>query len=367
MYCSDVSGAFDRVKLERLVAKLKKHKLHPQIVSVLTSWLQQRSARVVVGGKQSHLMRLQDMVYQDTVLGPTLWNLFFEDARRAINEVFFTEKVYADDLNAYREFTNDTSDESIFKCIDACQQELHLWGDANQVAFDASKESKHILKLHEPAGTEFKLLGVLFDDGLSMSTAVGQLVAEAGWKLRALLRTRRFYTDADLVVLYKSHLLSFLEYRTPAIYHATRDVLARLDAVQFRFLREAGISKEDALVHFHLAPLSVRRDIAMLGVIHRAVLGKGPAHFQKHFVLASQTMRKVVDPRASFKHPIIKRSVLGLVAVYNMLPASSVALNSVKEFQRALQHIVTERVKMGRGDWEDTFNPRASIAQHPLA
>ena len=138
--------------------------------------------------------------------------------------------------------------------------------------------------------------------------------------------SQRFYTDADLVVLYKVHLLSFLEYRTPAIYHATREVLARLDSVQSRFLQNAGISEIDAVVHFHLVPLSVRRDIAMLGVIHRAVLGKGPLHFQEHFLIASQMWRKVVDTRASLKHPIIKRSVLGLVVIYNMLPASCVTL-----------------------------------------
>ena len=91
-----------------------------------------------------------------------------------------------------------------------------------------------------------------------------------------LLRTRRFYTDADLVVLYKAHLLSYLEYRTPAIYHATRVVLGRLDAVQSRFLHDVGVNEVDALVHFRLAPLSARRDMAMLGLIHRTVLGKGP-------------------------------------------------------------------------------------------
>ena len=307
------------------------------------------------------------MVYQGTVLGPTLWNLFFEDARRAVNEVFFKECVFADDLNAYREFACDVSDTTILKSIDNCQQELHAWGRANQVAFDAGKESKHILKLHDSEGSSFKLLGVLFDDSLSMATAVSQLVADAGWKLRTLLRTRRFYTDADLVVLYKAHLLSFLEYRTPAIYHATREVLSRVDSVQSRFLQNAGISEIDALVHFHLAPLSVRRDIAMLGVIHRAVLGKGPLHFQEHFLIASQMWRKVVDPRASLKHPIIKRSVLGLVAIYNMLPASCVTLNSVQQFQRALQKIVMDRATTGCGDWKDTLNPRIPIAKHPLA
>ena len=104
----------------------------------------------------------------------------------------------------------------------------------------------------------------------------------------------------------------------------------------------------------------------MLGVIHRAVLGKGPVHFQKHFPIACKRSRKIVDPRSSLKHPIIKRSVFGLIAVYNMLPASCVALNSVKEFQRALQHLVTERAKIGRGDWKDTLNPRIPLARHPL-
>ena len=112
------------------------------------------------------------------------------------------------------------------KCKDPCQHESHSWGNANHVTFDAGKESKHILKTEDAAGATLKLLGILFDDSLSMEKAVNQFVSEASWKLRTLLRTKRFYTDADLVLLYKSHLLSYIEYRTPAIYHATRDVLA---------------------------------------------------------------------------------------------------------------------------------------------
>ena len=96
------------------------------------------------------------------------------------------------------------------------------------------------------------------------------------WKgLRVVGRSRGLYTDSDLVVLYKSHLLSYLEYRTPAIYHATRAVLCRLDAVQTRFLKDIGVDEVTALLGFHLAPLSARRDMALLGLIHRVVLGKG--------------------------------------------------------------------------------------------
>ena len=68
-----------------------------------------------------------------------------------------------------------------------------------------------------------------------MADAISELVSAAGWKLRTLIRARRFYTDADLVVLYKALSSSFLEYRTPAIYHATRACLRRLDALRVSF------------------------------------------------------------------------------------------------------------------------------------
>ena len=49
------------------------------------------------------------------------------------------------------------------------------------------------------------------------------------------------------------------------------------------------------------------------------------------------------------------------------LPHSVVALSTVLELQRALQHMVTERAKIGREDWEDTLNPRIPNARHPLS
>ena len=115
----------------------------------------------------------------------------------------------------------------------------------------------------DPEGSTFKLLGVPFDTELSMACAVSELVSSAGWKLRTILRTRRFYTDSDLIVFYNAHSLSYLEYRTPAIYHATRVVISRLDAVLNRFLRDVGVDDVTALVNFDLAPLSTPRDIAM--------------------------------------------------------------------------------------------------------
>ena len=135
------------------------------------------------------------------------------------------------------------------------------------MCFDPAKESKHILALNGGEGSNFRLLGVPFDHALSMRAAVEELVSEANLKIASMVRSGCYFTDAELVDLYKSQLVSYVEYRTAAIYHASDSTLAPLHNFPGRFLRELGISPEDALVHFNLAPLSSRRDMAMMGVL----------------------------------------------------------------------------------------------------
>ena len=53
-----------------------------------------------------------------------------------------------------------------------------------------------------------------------------------------------------LVQVYKSKVLSFVEFCTSAVYHATKTTLAGIDAVQTRLLRECGLSDEEALFIF---------------------------------------------------------------------------------------------------------------------
>jgi hypothetical protein len=364
VYCSDVSGAFDKVNADRLVAKLRARKFNPKIIRVIESWLRERRGYVVVGGEKSEEVILKNMVFQGTVLGPPLWNMFYEDARRAIEECFFTEVVFADDLNGYREFPGETSNDTVLHSIDKCQQELHLWGKANNVEFDPSKESKHVLSFERPHNGRFKLLGIEFDGKLSMEDAIDELVVEAGWKLQMLIRSRRFYTDADLVGLYKTHLLSFLEYRTAAIYHARRALLERLDRVQTKFLADLSIDDSTALLAFNLAPLQTRRDIAMLGLIHRTTLGKGPKHFKEHFWL--ERPGQLHDYRGEYTSAVVSRSALGLAAIYNMLPDGIKTATSVPNFQKRLQAELKMRAEAGIPDWHQTYSPRVALDNHPL-
>ena len=116
-----------------------------------------------------------------------------------------------------------------------------------------------------------------------MSDTVFDLVKDCKWKLKAILRTRKINTSDGLISLYKAQVLSYIEYRTAAIYHACSTSLAALETVQTKLLQAAGVTEVEALINFHLAPLSARRDMALLGLIHRTVLGKGPSQFKKFF------------------------------------------------------------------------------------
>ena len=215
----DVSGAFDRVNRERLLEKLRAKGIHPDLIRVIGSWLLKRAARVVVGGVSGAAMELRNMVYQGTVWGPWLWNVFYEDARLAVQEALFEEIVYADDLNAFRESTLRVPNRVLFSPTKRCQQRLHTWGRANQVQFDPDKESHHVVSHVTPEGSDFKILGILFDCGLTMAAAVHELVGECRWKIQALMKVSRFHTVLEMIGLCKFRCSPLSNAGHPA-YHA---------------------------------------------------------------------------------------------------------------------------------------------------
>ena len=251
----------------------------------------------------------------------------------------------------YREKEDDAT---ICADIRACQKELHMRGEANQVEFDPDKESSHILSRSRPMGPGFKILGVDFDCKLLMTVSVHSLAVSAKWKLRSILRTRKYLTGLQMVDVYKAQLLAFLEYRTPAIHHACDTSLFELDSVQRHLLEAAGLTAIDALYVCNLAPLGARRDMALLGLIHRTVLCKGPSHFKEFFVPTGAEGKHRFQLK-EFRHvhfsdymfpgsrpaEYIWKSALGLTSVYNRLPRDIVeASSSVPMFQSALQRLL---------------------------
>ena len=164
-------------------------------------------------------------------------------------------------------------------------------------------------------------------------------------------------------------MLGFVKYRTPALYHASASVLAPLDRLQEWFLRDLGLNAEEVLEHYKLAPLNTRRDIAMLGVVFRAVLRRGPQQLWDFFSARGTSLGPTT--RSSDRHEyqletyctgdhleVLRRSLFGSVDVFNDLPPAAVEQpTSVRGFQAQLQALVLFSAKAGYPNWRTLLNP----------
>ena len=104
------------------------------------------------------------------------------------------------------------------------------------------------------------------------------------WKLQMQLRSKRPFSTENWIVQYKQQVLSFIE---SAVVPYTTSLELYLGSWMGCREDSYGINDETAFMGVSLAPLSMRRDIAMLGILHRATISEGPVQFQKYFT-ASQ-------------------------------------------------------------------------------
>ncbi|XP_045103032.1 uncharacterized protein LOC123499296 [Portunus trituberculatus] len=89
----DIAGAFDRVWHSGLATKLRSMGVCGSLLHLLQDYLQDRSLCVVVNRQSSQDHPISDSVSQGSVLGPLLWNVFFNDLLQLIPEAH----AYAED------------------------------------------------------------------------------------------------------------------------------------------------------------------------------------------------------------------------------------------------------------------------------
>ena len=205
-----------------------------------------------------------------------------------------------------------------------------------------------------------------------MLFAAKHVATEAGWRLKTLLRGRRFFTTPELVRLYKVQIFSYMASSHPALYHAAPSILARIDRVQERFLKEIGVTQKEAIKDYRLAPLSNRRDMGMLGALHKINLDLAPPQFQALFPRLGRTEEPLLRQRLRYWRPLhskqlythatfssshaFKRSMFGLVHCYNALPQRIADSNTVKTLQRCLQAALLRLAELGAEDWPRLYS-----------
>ena len=153
------------------------------------------------------------------------------------------------------------------------------------------------------------------------------------------------------------------------LWAGRQKTLDQLDRVQRRLLRELGLSAEEALEKYNLALLETRRDIAMLAVLHKVVLGLAPPQLAALFPAAPPAEPGRSSTRLLVRRhdrqllqrvcrtDVLKRSLFGMVSVYNALPPEVVSAKTISAFQSKLQSGVRVAAMRAVEEWPRVLNP----------
>ena len=91
------------------------------------------------------------------------------------------------------------------------------------------------------------------------------------------------YSKKDLISQFKTHIWGIMETQNGAIFHSAEYLLEKLDSAQRRFLHELDLDEATAFMEFNFAPPTLRRDIGLLGLLHKRVLGLAHPAYEQLF------------------------------------------------------------------------------------
>ena len=246
----DLSKAFDCIPHNLLIAKLYAYGFDKNSLSLIHSYLKERHQRVKINADYSSWKEILDGVPQGSVLGPLLFNIY-------INDLFlFVENSdicnYADDNSL---IVADKNIDIIITKLESDIKNLNSWfidngmllnGDKCQfMLIGSSRNSRNHTESISIAGNRIteckmgKLLGITFDNQLTMNEHIKHLCKQASNKLYALARISHFLSEEKRKMLMKSFIISQFNYCPIIWMHCQRKCNNSINRIHERALRIA--------------------------------------------------------------------------------------------------------------------------------
>ena len=242
----DIAGAFDCVWHRGLLAKLEQLGITGQLLQLFSSYLHGRSLRAVVNGCTSGSYPVTASVPQGSVLGPILWNVYFDDLLRGLP----VASAYADDCTLTHSYTREETAD-VINATNRQLGDIMAWGSRWQVKFASektqamvisrSREDARLLQGKLKFGVDtleikdaINILGMEVDSKLCFDRHLESVARRASMRV-TLLRRVRHLLDADgLLRLYKAQVRSVMEYSPLSWMSSAQCHLSLLDKVQRR-------------------------------------------------------------------------------------------------------------------------------------
>ena len=241
---TDLSKAFDTINHELLLAKLHAYGFERKALKLVHSYLNNRWHKTKINTSYSSWKELLKGVPQGSVLGPLLFNIYFNDLFYFLEE---TEAInYADDTNLY------ACDRDLGNLIRRLEHDSLIfieWFESNYMKLN-EKKSHFILSghkfehLHVNVGDakiwesySEKILGVIIDRDFKFKEYIETVISKAGSKLTALARLSHILPFSKMKLLLESFVKSQFSYCPLVWMFSNRELNSRIDKIQERSLR----------------------------------------------------------------------------------------------------------------------------------
>ena len=230
----DIAAAFDELWWPHVLACLKKMGCSKEVYQTIQDYFREREVTLIDGIKQ-HKKAQERGCPQGSVLGPTLWNVAFNDVIKEIDGVNgCTPIVYADDLTIV--VGGDTM-EGVQTAAQECMERAYKW--CNKVKMRISSEKTRCLvakrardpaskippTILDPSGAQLefvdsaKLLGVHIDVNIRFKThceKIGDKAKSSFSRFRAVARAGWGWKGREMLKIYRATVVPIMTYAAGA-------------------------------------------------------------------------------------------------------------------------------------------------------
>ena len=362
----DFSKAFDKVDFLVTLRKIKHLGISGNIGKWIYSFLTGRTQCVIVNGMRSDVSVVKSGVPQGSVLGPLLFLILLGDIDKSVSSAFVSS--FADDTRVGHRIKTAEDINSLQEDLKA----IYQWSADNNMKFNSEKfECIRYGKrrdIHETTvylsdtntviapKDQIKDLGVIISSNCLFKNQIDNVVKTASKLCGWILRTFKTRTPRLMILLWKSLVLSKLDYCSQLWSPIGKGDIQKLEMVQRSFIR-----KIDDMRHFdywtqlkklRLYSLERRRERYIIIYIWRILEHQVPDLTSGEIYSINEGGR--LGRKSSFPSisnsapPEIKKIRYASLSsrgpqLFNILPAELRNLNncSVEIFKRALDRFLT--------------------------
>ena len=296
----DLSKAFDTISHPILHRKLASYGVRNDELKWFKSYLDGRRQRVCIGAVQSAWSDIRRGVPQGSILGPLLFTIYVNDLPQAV--VQSKVRQYADDTTMY--CASDSS-AALSGGLSADLARVADWVEQNGLKLNEAKTQMLLLSRRRRAkeledvvvtlrgqevtrSDKVKYLGVWIDEGLTWSDHIEVVRKKCFGGLAKLRRLRDSLPEATKKNIYNALILPYLDYCCVVWQECSKTLQRSIERIQNYGMRlicskPPRTPSEELRSRMNWMPLTNRREMFRLTLVHRAVHNQAPTYMTELF------------------------------------------------------------------------------------